>query len=117
MRLAIGLGRAIDRTDIEGRMRPGRLRQILDYAGDAVIAFDQPDIAFLDDAAQMFGIAGREWFIAGHLLLKVTRNQLADRIEHEAHGFPPAVHPDRFFVFVAWSKAIAIWFMASSDQT
>ena len=63
-------------------MRPGRLRQIFDDAGDAVVALDQQHVAGLDDAAQMLGIAGRERLIARHFLLEVPRNQLADGIEH-----------------------------------
>ena len=53
MRLAVWFLRAVDRTDIERGMRPGRLGQVFDDAGDAVVAFDQQHVARLDDAAQM----------------------------------------------------------------
>ena len=88
MRLAVGLHGAFDRPDIERGMRPGRLRQIFDDAGDAVVAFDQQHIARLDHTAQMLGIAGRERLIAGDFLLEVSRNQLADGVEHYAHETP-----------------------------
>src|SRR6202022_3247991 len=90
---------AADRSDIERGMRPGRLREIFDDAGNAVVAFDQEHIAGLDDAAQVLRIAGRERLVARHLLLKVAGNQLADRIEHEAHdAIPPkTAFSGRFF--------------------
>ena len=74
-------------------MRPGRLRQVFDDAGNAVVAFDQQHVAGLDDAAQMLGITGRERLIARDFLLEVARNQLANRIEHYAHDIPL----ERFF--------------------
>ena len=89
MRLAVGLVRAVDRADIKRGMRPGRLRQIFDDAGNAVVAFDQQHVAGLDDAAQMLGIARRERLVARHFLLQVARDQLADGIEHYAHETPP----------------------------
>ena len=89
MSLAIGLRRAVDRTDIERGMRPGGLREIFDDAGYPVIAFDQQDIALLDNAAQMLRVARCERLIARYLLLKVARDQLADGIEHDAHGVFP----------------------------
>ena len=108
MWLAVGLDGAIDRADIERAMRPGRLRQIFDDAGNPVVAFDQQHVSGLDDAAQMFGIAGRERLIAGNFLLQVARDQLADCIEHYAHKIPPAASPTRFFVSLAWTQAVAI---------
>jgi hypothetical protein len=65
------------------------LRQVFDDAGNPVIAFDQENIAWLHDAAQMFRIARREWLVTRHLLLKVAGNQLSDRIEHDAHDASP----------------------------
>ena len=101
MRLAVGLGRAVDRADKERRMRPGGLRQVFDDAGNPVVALDQQDVAGLDDAAQMFRIARRERLIARHLLLKVARDQLADGIEHDAHdNLPPSGLSDRFLCFL-----------------
>ena len=79
MRFAVGLGCAVDRPDIERGVRPGRLREIFDDAGNAAVAFDQQHIARFDDAAQMLRIARRERLVARHLLLQVAGNQLADR--------------------------------------
>ena len=96
MRFAVGLGRAVDRADEQRGMRPGRLRQVFDDAGNPVVALDQHDVAGLHDAAQMFGIARREWLIARHLLLKVPRDPLADGIEHDTHDNSPR-RPSRPF--------------------
>ncbi len=92
---------------------PGRLRQILDDAGDAVVAFDQQHVAGLDQSAQPLRIAWRERLIARHLLLEIARDQLADRVEHEAHDGLPHRGSSRPLVLCPswWSKAIAIWFM------
>jgi hypothetical protein len=70
-------------------MRPGGLGEVLDDAGNPVVAFDQHDITGLDDAAQMLRVARRERLIARHFLLEVPRDQLADGIEHYAHDFFP----------------------------
>src|SRR4051794_40849162 len=73
-------------------MRPGRLGQVFDNTGNAVVALDQKHVAGLDVVAQVVGIARREWFIAGQLLLEVAGNQLADLIEYDTHdGTPPVV--------------------------
>ena len=86
VRLAVVFLRAVDRPDIERGVGPGRLGQVFDDAGDAVVAFDEQDVAGLDDAAQKFRIARRERLIARYLLLKVAGQQLADPIEHNAHN-------------------------------
>ena len=109
MRLAIRLLGAVDRADIKRGMRPGGLREIFDDAGNPVVALDQQDVAGLDNAAQMLRVARRERLIARHFLLKVARDQLADGIEHDAHGiFPPAAFPAAFSLFLSWSKAVSI---------
>jgi hypothetical protein len=112
MRLAIGFHRAVDRADIKCGMRPGRLRQVFDDAGNPVVALDQQHVALLDDTPQMFGVARRERLIARDFLLKVARNQLADGIEHGAHynisPYPPSGLSDRFSLSLSWSKAVAI---------
>ncbi len=109
VRLAVGLGRALDRTDEKRGMRPGGLREIFDDAGYPVVAFDQQDIALLDNAAQMLRVARCERLIARHFLLKVASDQLTDGIEHDAHDvFPPAAFPTAFSLSLSWSKAVAI---------
>ncbi len=100
MRFAVSLGCPVDRADIERGMRPGGLREILDDAGNPVVAFDQQDVALLDNAPQMFRVARRERLIARHFLLKVARDQLADGIEHCAHFFPPGGFAGRFLSFL-----------------
>src|SRR5712671_1171735 len=98
MRLAVRLGCPVDRTDIERGMRPGGLREIFDDAGNPVVAFDQQDIALLDNAAQMLRVARRERFVTRHFLLKVARDYLADGIENDAHDISaPGGLADRFF--------------------
>ena len=98
MRLAVGLFRAVDRADKKRGMRPGRLRQIFDDAGNAVVALDQHDVAGLDDAPQMFGVAWRERLVAGYFLLEVPRDQLADGIKHYTHNtHPPGAFLTAFF--------------------
>src|SRR5262249_19002803 len=95
MRLAVVLLRAVDWPDIERGMGPGGLGQVLDDAGNAVVAFDEQDVARLDDAAQIFRIARRERLIARYLLLEIAGKQLADPIEHYAHN---STSPRRPFV-------------------
>jgi len=70
---------------------------------------DQHDIARLDNAAQLPGVAGGEWLVTRNFLLQVARDQLADGIEHEAHDlFPPAAFLTAFSLSLSWSKAVAI---------
>jgi hypothetical protein len=89
MLLAVRLERAVDRPDVKRRMRPGRLREILDDAGNAVVAFDQKHVARLNDGAKMFRIARRERLKPDSFVLKISGNQLSDRVEHEAHDRSP----------------------------
>ena len=51
-RLAVGGGAIADRPDIERGVRPGRLREIFDDAGDVVVAFDQQHVAGLASVAR-----------------------------------------------------------------
>src|ERR1700727_48745 len=115
MRLAVRLLRPVDRSDEQCGMRPCRLCQVFDDAGDSIVAFDQQHVARLDNAAQPVRVAGRERLIAGHFLLKIGSEPLTDRVEHYAHNaFPPANLSSRFgliyplFPPLAWPKAIAI---------
>src|SRR5579859_4977172 len=118
MRLAILLLCALDRTDIERGMGPGRLGQVFDDARDAVIAFDEQDVARRDDTAQIFRIARRERLIARYLLLKVTGNHLADHIERDAHdALPPGGLCGCIFLLLSWSIGVAIWFMHDGHQS
>src|SRR5579871_6186124 len=88
MRLAIRLRGAVNRPDVKRGVRPGRLGQILDDAGDAVVALDQQDVAGLDNVVQVTWVARRERLIAGHFLLKIGSDPLADSVEHYAHSSP-----------------------------
>jgi hypothetical protein len=98
MRLAVGLGGAVDGTDIERAVRPGRLRQVFDDAGNPVVAFDQQHVAGLDHAAEVLRIARRERLVARDFLLQVARDQLTDGIEHDAHEtFPQAAFGSPLF--------------------
>ncbi|ODM82993.1 hypothetical protein A6452_18650 [Bradyrhizobium elkanii] len=91
MLFAVRLERAVDRSDKQRGVRPGRLREVFDDAGNPVVAFDQQHIAGLHDAPQMVRVARRERLVTGNFFLKVPRDPFTDGIEHYAHGFPPAV--------------------------
>ncbi|MGY4317095.1 hypothetical protein ACVWW1_006422 [Bradyrhizobium sp. JR3.5] len=91
MLFAVRLERAVDRSDEKRGMRPGRLREVFDDAGDPVVALDQQHIAGLHDAPQMVRVARCERLVTGDFLLQVPRDPFTDGIEHYAHGFPPAV--------------------------
>src|SRR6266571_1824951 len=86
MRLALARRAALDRPDVERGMRPGRLRQVLDDAGDSVVAFDQQHVAGSERRAQPVGIAGRERLVAGQRLFQIARDRSAKTVEHPAHG-------------------------------
>ena len=58
VRLAVRGGAVVERTDIERRMRPGRLGEILDDAGNVIVAFDQQHVAGPSDAASASGSLG-----------------------------------------------------------
>jgi hypothetical protein len=90
MRFAV-LGRAAEhRPDIERRVRPGRLGEILDDAGDVVVAFDQKHVPGLERLPQRLGIARRERLEAAHRLLQVTGDQPAHAVKQSVHaGLPP----------------------------
>ena len=85
-RLALGRYAARDRPDIKRRMRPGRLREIFDDAGNVVAALDQQDIAGLDAGAQRRGIRRRERLVAIGRLLQIAGDQAADAIENPCHA-------------------------------
>src|SRR5262249_36360647 len=119
MRLAVSFLGTVDRADIERGMRPGRLGEIFDNAGDTIVAFDQEHVARLDQIAQKVGIAGRERLIARYLLLKVAGKQLADHVEHDAHlRGSPRGRPFRtaLSLFLSCAKPVAIWFMHRSGS-
>ena len=71
-RLAVRGVAVADRPDIERGMRPGRLREILDDAGDVVVAFDQQHVAGLERGAQRLRIARREGLVALRRLLQIA---------------------------------------------
>ena len=86
--LAVRLDGAVDGADIKRGMRPGRLREVFDDAGDAAVALDQQHVAGLHVLAQVLRIARRERLITRYLLLEIGGNQLADLIEHDTHDAP-----------------------------
>ena len=87
MRLAFR-GAVIERADIERRMRPGRLREILDDAGDLVVAFDQQHVAGAERRRQCGRIARRKRLVARNGLLQIPGKHLPEAVEHVAHAFP-----------------------------
>src|ERR1700680_2134872 len=88
MRLALARGAPLDRPDVERGMRPGRLRQVLDDAGNAVVAFDQQHVARPERRAQPIGVARRERLVAAQRLFQITCDRTAETVEHPAHGGP-----------------------------
>src|SRR4029077_6719180 len=106
MRLAVGLGRSVDRTDEERSMRPGRLREIFDDSGNAIVALDEQHVARLDDIAQMTGVGGCEGLVTRHFLLEIESDPLANGIEHYAHDTcPHRPYWPGFFRSLSCSKA------------
>ncbi len=75
-------------------MRPGRLRQILDDAGNVVVAFDQKHVAALERMTQRIRIARRERLIAVHRLLQIAGDKPPDSIEQCAHAGLPNLARD-----------------------
>ena len=67
-------------------MRPGRLGQIFDDAGDVIVAFDQQHVAWFQRLAQRVRIARRERLIAVYRPIQITDDDPPDSIEHPAHG-------------------------------
>ena len=85
-------------------MRPGRLGQVFDDAGDVIVALDQEHVAGLQRLAQRVGIARRERLIAVNRLLQIAGDQPPNAIEHPAHwsrDLPACARFCRvFFLFV-----------------
>jgi hypothetical protein len=90
MRFAVRRGAACDRSDIERRMRPRRLREIFDDAGNVVVALDQKHVAGFERLEQCVRIARRERLVAAHRLLQIAGDQPPEAIEHHAHRSLPA---------------------------
>src|SRR5580704_6875736 len=105
-------------------MRPRRLREIFDDAGNVVVAFDQEHVAGRERLAQSVRIARRERLIAAHRLLKIAGDQLPEAIAHSAHDGSLGPLPARSRVTsrvcrAVWSrlcldafywKSVAYWF-------
>src|SRR5580692_9023435 len=85
MRLTVRGTLAFDRPDIERRMRPGRLGEIFDDAGNVVVALDQKHVAGRERLAQSVRITRRERLVAAHRLLQVAGDQLPEAIAYFAH--------------------------------
>src|SRR6185312_15299419 len=90
---ALGGDAVADRPDIERGVRPGRLREILDDAGDVVVAFDEKDVAGLERCTQRPGVARRERLVADRRLLQVMRDDAPDPLDDDAHDVHPGVSP------------------------
>ena len=85
-----GGGAVADRSDIERGMRPCRLGQVFDDAGNMIVAFDQQHVAGLQGRAQRVGIRRREWLIALHRLFQIVGEKAPNPIDHPAHNRPSA---------------------------
>ena len=71
-------------------MRPSRLGEVFDDAGNVVIALDQQHVAGSQRLAQRLGIARRKRLVAGNGLVQVAGDHAPNSIEHPAHGGLPA---------------------------
>jgi PAS domain-containing protein len=119
VRLAVLGGASIERTDIERGVRPRRLREILDDAGDVVVALDQQDVTGLERGAQRIRSARRERLIAGRLLLQVTGKDLPEALPDPPHDVLPCARlsPEPGFVgFEFKSQPVAFWFTENCTQ-
>ncbi len=66
-------------------MRPGRLREIFDDAGNVVVAFDQQHVAGLQHRAQRIRLARRERLVAVLRLFQIAGKKLPDAFECPTH--------------------------------
>ena len=66
-------------------MRPGGLGEILDDAGDVVVALDQQHVARPQHGAQRVGIARRERLVARLGALQIAGDLLSDAAKHPVH--------------------------------
>ena len=71
-------------------MRPGRLGEIFDDAGDVVVAFDQQHVAGLRASAQRVGIARRERLVAAARASADSGRSRAQRRRAACSCGPPA---------------------------
>ena len=93
-RLAVRGGAIADRPDIKRGMRPGRLRQVLDDAGNVVVAFDEDHVAGLERCEQRRGIGRREGLVALRRLFQIAGENAPDSVRHETHVPPLSRRPD-----------------------
>src|ERR1700730_9210856 len=82
VRLAVRSVDANERADIEGGVRPRRLGQVFDNAGEVAVALDQKDITRLERFPQCRRIAGRERLISLHRLFQIPTNRPRYMAEH-----------------------------------
>jgi len=71
-RFAFGRRAIANRADIQRRMRPGGLGEVLDDAGDVIVSFDQEHVARLQGRAESIGIRWRKRLVALHGLFEIV---------------------------------------------
>jgi hypothetical protein len=90
VRLAVIGITAAERTDIECGVRPGRLREVFDDAGNLVVALDQQHVAGPERSGQRGRVARRERLIAGDRALQVAGEQPPNMINRTSHNGVPS---------------------------
>jgi hypothetical protein len=103
-----------DRPDIERRMGPGGLGEVLDDAGNVVVAFDQEYVAGLERAGESVGIAGGERFVSARRLFQIPGKHPPNVFSSPTHDVSRACARWRPRVFAEpqfITTVIAIWFM------
>jgi putative transposase len=100
-RLAVRRGALADRPDVERSMGPGGLREVLDDAGDVVVALDQQHVAGPKRGAQRVRVARRERFVARGRAFEIAGDALPEFFEHQVHD----VSPDGLGAFAVYAEA------------
>src|SRR5262249_2738792 len=111
MRIALLAGPAEHRADMERRMRPGGLGQVLDDAGNMVVALDQQHVAGLQGIAQRRGLARREGLVAERRPLQIPGHRAPDAVHDLSHDRIPAAAqagPASFAAILATRSCVSV---------
>jgi len=89
-RLALGGETAQELVaDVEDRVRPGALRQVLDDLAHALVAVDQDHVAGADDAQQGVEVVGQEEGVVAARLGERAGGQFEELVAEPAHRWRP----------------------------
>src|SRR3989442_408239 len=76
-------------ADVEDRVRPGALRQVLDDLAHALVAVDQDHVAGADDAQQGVEVVGQEEGVVAARLGERAGGQFEELVAEPAHRWRP----------------------------